>query len=201
MQVRTLDIIVGRIISVELVLPAVSLRPMTVVGNICIDTEFITKSIVPAKDIFPLLSSNSCIALIPLGVAALPSPNILEAIFIAMCLLAMRLSDLNKNLINGESKLASLSDKPLLSKILIIPSQTQYMPHKLIISSTALADESNIEDITSWGLLKIKHITDETIKINQIIDIFIYILKTIINLLIFNSINVLLKLLYLNCKK
>jgi len=52
------------------------------------------------------LSSKCCMAFIPLGVAALPSPSMLDAMFMAMYLLASGLFDLNKvtNFLKDEAK-------------------------------------------------------------------------------------------------
>lgn len=122
-QVIKLEIIIGIIISVELVLPADSLKLIIVVGRSWIETELITKSIIEEKDALPVPSSSSFIALIPLGVDALPRPKMLDDILIAINLFASSFLDLNKNFINGLSNFASLFASPLLSKISIIPSQ------------------------------------------------------------------------------
>ena len=115
---------VGSMIFVGLVLPAVCLSPITVVGKICIDIELIKSKTMPEWVIFPLLSSKSCIALIPLGVAALPSPRIFELKFIAIYLSASLLFVLKSFFIIGERKLDNFSPRPHLSTILIIPSHT-----------------------------------------------------------------------------
>lgn len=115
---------VGKIMFEELVLPALSLKPITVVGKSWIETELTTSSIVAEKVALPELSSKHCIAFIPLGVAALPSPKILEAMFIAICLLASGLLLLNKNFMIGASRFANFALSPLLSNISKSPSQT-----------------------------------------------------------------------------
>ena len=171
MQVRRLEIIVGKIISPEETLPALSLSPMTVVGSSCIEQEFITISIMPAKVILPVLLSSSCMAFIPLGVAALPSPKIFDDMFIAIYLQAVLLSVLNKKRIKGCNNFASLSESPLLSKIFIKPNHTEYIPHKLMHNSTALAEEFNKLDIIASGFVKINIMTETSIIKNQIIAI------------------------------
>lgn len=124
MQVSMLEIIIGRIISLELLLPADSLSPIIVVGKSWKDTELITRSIIAEKLALPEPSSNFCIAFIPLGVAALPSPNIFDAIFIAMYLFVSGSFDLNKNFIIGDNNFSNFCPKPLLSTISNMPNHT-----------------------------------------------------------------------------
>ena len=89
MQVNILVMMVGNIISEEFELPAFSLKPIIVVGNSWIDTEFITNNIIPQKVILPLPLSIDCIAFIPLGVAAFPSPKMLEERLTAIYLMVV----------------------------------------------------------------------------------------------------------------
>ncbi len=158
-------------------LPAFSLKPIMVVGRSWIDTEFITISIIPEKVIFPLLSSKRLIALTPLGVDALPSPSIFDDIFIAIYFFASSFFVLNKKLIIGLRILANLSESPLLSNMLIMPSHTAYIPTKLMQSSTTLEDADSISDVICSGFEKIKTLDDKNIIKNQIIDILIIIQK------------------------
>ena len=74
-------IIVGNIISAGLALFKAALKEIIVVGNICIDEALITNSIIIASVATPLWSSMLLIALMPIGVAALPIPSKLAAIF------------------------------------------------------------------------------------------------------------------------
>lgn len=172
MQVKKLEIIIGNIISDEVELPAFSRKLIMVVGNNWIEQELIIKSIIPENVIFPLLSSKSSIAFIPLGVDAFPSPSIFDDIFMAIYFWASLFFVLNKKLINGLSTFANLSDNPLLSNILIKPSQTLYIPNKFIHRETALSADDNKLDNIAFGLAKISEIADKIIIKNQIIAIF-----------------------------
>ena len=166
----------------DAVLPAFSLRPMIVVGSSWIEQEFITISIMPAKVILPVLSSSNCMAFIPLGVAALPSPSMLDDIFIAIYLFASLLLDRKRNLIIGSKSFASLSLRPLLSKMFISPSQTAYIPHKFIHSSRPVSDAVKRLETTKDGFLRIRAKTDKNIIKNQIIAM-VYIYSLFLNII------------------
>ena len=69
------DMIVGKIISLDEMLPALSLMPMIVVGRSCKEVTFKMISIIILEEAIPSLLSSLSIALMPAGVAALPSPR------------------------------------------------------------------------------------------------------------------------------
>lgn len=162
-HVSMLDIIMGNMMSVELALPALSRRPIMVVGSSCMDTEFITSNIMAEKLALPEPSSSFCMAVMPLGVDALPNPSMFDAMFMAMYLLACGSLDLNKYFIMGESSFSSFCASPLLSTISSTPSHMAYMPSKFMHSSTACSPDASIWLITWLGFVNSNIIVDGNI--------------------------------------
>ena len=76
--------IVGRIMLVGSMLPALALKPTTVVGKNWIEVALTISSIIIGAVILPLPSSRRFMAFMPIGVEALPSPSILLDIFRAI---------------------------------------------------------------------------------------------------------------------
>ena len=152
-----------------LALPAVDRRPITVVGRSWMDVAFMTRSIIIAKLAFPLWSSRACIARIPIGVAALPTPNILAEMFKAIIFCVSSLSTLNIFLIRGRRSFASFWDKPLASTSSIKPSHTTYTAQSSIQSSKALVEAPIISfNISAGFVIKSTRIDDSIIIIQKI---------------------------------
>ena len=82
---------------------------------------------------------NSCIALIPNGVAALPIPRILAAKYSAMAEFAGWSFGTpgNRSRITGEMALPSFSQRPALSMTFISPQKNAIMPIRPIAILTA----------------------------------------------------------------
>src|SRR5690554_5924166 len=119
-------IIVGNIMSAGLALFRAVLREIIVVGSICIDEALMTNSIIIASVATPLWSSILLIALMPIGVAALPIPSKLAAIFILIYSAVVSETLPNKKYIIGLSPTDNFLLKPVCSKILRMPSQIAY---------------------------------------------------------------------------
>ena len=96
----------------------------------------------PSFSLFILF--NSLIALIPRGVAALDSPNILAVKFITMAPIASSLWELSLNIFFniGFNNFATLDVNPLFSAIFITPHQKHIIPTKEIINFTAPSEDS-----------------------------------------------------------
>ena len=123
----------------------------------------------PEYVIFPLLSSKSCMALIPLGVAALPRPSRFELMLIAIYLFASSFLLLKRMRMIGERSLDNFSPRPLLSTMLIMPSQTAYMLARLIHSWKLFAEDSKKIPTIEPGFEKISIKHEEIISIGQIV--------------------------------
>ncbi len=177
MVVVIVTIKVGKMMSAGFALPALALKPITVVGKSWMEVAFITTSIIMAKFAFPLLSSRACIALIPMGVAALPTPSMFAETLSAMIFWISSLSTLKIFLISGRKSLASLLDNPLASISSIKPSQTTYTAHSSKHSSRASVEAPIISDRTSDGLTIKRTSIDESIIKSQKIFMFIFMLK------------------------
>ena len=121
---------------------------------------------------FCLFSScNSFIAFSPIGVAALPSPSILAAIFNTIDPIAgWSLGTFGKSLIMiGLSAFAIIWMSPESSAIFIIPSQRAIIPIRPNAISTDVLDMFIAASVT-WSILPVivPTTTDINIKANQI---------------------------------
>ncbi len=124
MVVQKVTINVGKIMSAGDCDPAVERSPITVVGSSWMEVAFTTTSIIMAKVALPEPSSSRCIALMPVGVEALPSPSMFAERFNAMIFWVSWSSILKIFFISGRNSFANFSPRPLASTISIIPSQT-----------------------------------------------------------------------------
>ena len=133
----------GTIISVGFAEPYESLIAIIVVGKTVTPAVFKTKNVIIAVDavsLLVLIFCNSLIAFSPKGVAALPKPNILAAIFedIYPNALLFLGTEGNKRFKIGSKKFANLDKTPASSAIFIIPVQSTMVGSKDIIKSNAL---------------------------------------------------------------
>lgn len=122
------QIIDGKIIPLEFLLPADSSIPMIEVGKSWMLEQEIAINIIIGKDTMFLLGLSFCIdsiALMPSGVAAPPIPKRFAEMFIDTYLLlsAERLLLPNILFIIGDRNFESFSASPLFSKIEKSPSQ------------------------------------------------------------------------------
>ena len=147
--------------------PALARNPMIVVGKSWIDVAFITINIIIEKFAFPLLSSNACIALMPIGVAALPRPSMFADMFRAIIFWVSSLSTLNIFFISGRNIFASFSPRPLASTNSKIPSQTAYTAQSSIHKERASVEAPIISDRTALGFAISKTKMLKNIIINQ----------------------------------
>ena len=106
--------------------PAAARSPTTVDGNICkLVADSTTSIIMLGEALVGAFSSGRMVrtALMPMGVAALPSPRRLALTFMAMYFSVSSLSPLNSSLTSGRSRCASLSAMPVFSSTPNSPSQ------------------------------------------------------------------------------
>ena len=124
---------------VAFVLALLILRPIIVVGSICMLEVLSSINRVIALFILPLPSSKPCIPFIPEGVAALPMPSILEDMFIAICFFVSKFGLLKNLSIGLDSSFAIFRFIPVFSQISKIPSQKAYIEINEKESSTAFS--------------------------------------------------------------
>ncbi len=149
--------------------PAVARMPMTVVGSICKLVADMTVSIIMSVEALPLPSSMRLIALIAMGVAALPSPSRFADTFIVMNLRVSASHDGNSRDITGRRRRSSARDKPSFSISEKNPSQNAYSAKRLSESSTALCAPVIIEFTAAAGSVNSISPSDTASIINQII--------------------------------
>lgn len=141
------------IIAVGCVLPQDSRIEIIMVGINCIEVVFNITNITISLSAVKLFSDSdfsfsiSFIALIPSGVAALPSPSKFAVTLaeIAPNALPFRSRSGNSFESSGESSFAIVVLSPLLSAISVIPLHRQTVPVMVIINSTASDAEFNTE--------------------------------------------------------
>ena len=129
-----------------------------VVGMIVKPEVFSTKNIIIGLVAVSFLVFNSCICPIafnPVGVAALSSPNIFDAIFIKIdpitgWFLGISGKSLEKK---GLSIRARTLTTPALSPIFIIPNHNANTPVKPNDVSKAVLDESKVESTIFWNIV------------------------------------------------
>ena len=124
-----------------------------------------------AVPLWGLRLSSSCMALIPKGVAALPRPSILEAIFMIMALRAGWSAGTsgNNRTMRGRSQRARVCRNPPTCTTRSMPNQKAITPTRPMASVTADLAES-IEAVVTSAILPVKAAvtTEPTIRLNQI---------------------------------
>ena len=99
-----------------------------------------------AVSLFPFALLISCMALIPIGVAAFPSPSILALILAATSSVAMSFRQVSgkMNFKMGDMIFATIRQTPMSSSTRMTPLQSPITPTSAIVSVTAFDAPSRI---------------------------------------------------------
>ena len=140
----------GMKMSVGVCAPLAALMARILVGIMVSPDVLSTKNIIMglvAVSFLPFSSCICCIALSPVGVAALSSPSMLEAIFMKMLPMTGWFFGMSgNNFVNtGLSIRASTLTTPACSPIFIMPSHSASTPVRPSDISKAAFDESKVE--------------------------------------------------------
>ena len=153
--------------------PAVARMPITVVGSICRLVAEMTVSIIISVEARLSPVSMRLIAVIAMGVAALPNPKRFAETFIVMYLRVSASLDGNSREMTGRKSRSSTRDSPSFSMSEKKPSQNAYSASRLSDSSTAPCAPSTIAFTAAAGFVNIISPSDAASIINHIIAMVI----------------------------